>query len=61
LLGALTTAVCGELAEAEPAELPAVTTARSAWLASPAASRYDELVAPPMFVQLTPAESQSCH
>ncbi len=53
--------VCAEVAEDEPPEFVAVTTARSVLPASPDCRTYELLVAPLMFAQLAPDESQSSH
>ena len=53
--------VCAEVAEDEPPEFVAVTTARSALPASPDCRAYELLVAPLIFTQLAPDESQSSH
>ena len=56
-----TTAVAEELAELDPDPFVPVTTTTSVKPTSPAATVYDEAVAPPIGAQFRPFESQSCH
>jgi hypothetical protein len=58
---ATTTAVCADVADADPPPFDAVTTARKVDPTSPATTAYDDAVAPPMSAHAPPDASQRRH
>src|SRR4051812_22464230 len=61
VLAAVTTAVCDDVAEAEPSGFDAVTTTRSVFPTSPVTTLYVCCVAPEIDVHALPRLSHCCH
>jgi hypothetical protein len=58
---AVTTAVCTDIADADPAPFDAVTTARNVDPTSPDTTAYDDAVAPPISAHAPPDASHRRH